>query len=173
MIREEPCINLAPRRVPLQSSLVETPLTGSRIAPQNTSVEAYSSSKETLVSMTLLEAEVASHAIPQKSMKRTLLTMNVGLLSCSKGGSHAPKSKARRLLPQYQLFQAALDGCLLCVRRLIEEEPKVDTNILSETNLWSVADMANYSVEHGVDGASAVKAYLDAFWPGIPRKANM
>ena len=66
--------------MPLQSSLVETPLTGSRIAPQNTSVEAYSSSKETLVSMTLLEAEVASHAIPQKSMKRTLLTMNVGLL---------------------------------------------------------------------------------------------
>ena len=56
---------------------------------------------------------------------------------------------------------------------MIEEEPRVDTNILSEKNLWSVADMANYSVEQGVAGASAVKTYLDEFWPGIPRKANM
>ena len=92
---------------------------------------------------------------------------------CSKRGMHLPRSTRRRGRPEYMLFQAASDGCLSCVRRMLEKDPKVDPNVLSGTQNYSVYDFADYAVQQGVDGASEVKAYLDEFWPGISRKADM
>ena len=79
---------------------------------------------------------------------------------CPKHGVHLPRSAYRRGRPEYMLFQAALEGCLPCVRRMLEQDPKVDRNALSDTQNYSVQDFADYAVQRNVPGARAVQMYL-------------
>ena len=83
---------------------------------------------------------------------------------------HIPKKGSKNFaqLPHYRLYWAAKAGCLLCVRRWIEEK-KTDPYIASDTHSWTVADWAIYGVGIDRPGAQAVKDYLDSHWPHIPR----
>ena len=49
---------------------------------------------------------------------------NSGL--CLQVGMHVPRSWKRQGRPEYILFQAASEGCLCCVQKLLKEEPKVN-----------------------------------------------
>ena len=62
------------------------------------------------------------------------------------------------------LFQAASEGCVSCVRRMLEQNPKVDPNVHSEIQNYSVHDFAEYAVQQKVPGACSVQAYLAKHW---------
>ena len=86
---------------------------------------------------------------------------NVGNVDfCSKHGVHLPQSIHRRGRREYMLFQAALEGCASCVRQMLEQDPKIDPNVLSESENNSVHDFTKYAVQQRVPGACAVQAYL-------------
>ena len=83
---------------------------------------------------------------------------------------HIPKKGSENFaqLPHYRLHWAAKAGCTQCVRRWIEEK-EIDPYIACDTHSWTVADWVIYGVEISWPGAQAVKDYLDAHRPHIPR----
>ena len=90
---------------------------------------------------------------------------------CSVGGRHRIRSAARREVPKYQLFQAAAEGCLRCVRRRLENsDPSsaVDPFAVSDTNGYTVRDFAQWAAERKTPGAADVQAYLDVHWADVP-----
>ena len=62
------------------------------------------------------------------------------------------------------LFEAALQKCVSCVRRMLEQNPKVDPNVHSEIQNYSVHDFAEYAVQQGVPRACTVQVYLAKHW---------
>ena len=54
------------------------------------------------------------------------------------------KNKSRKGRPEYELLQAARDGCLRCVRHKLGEMPKL-ANMVSDTNAWTVHDFARHA----------------------------
>ena len=60
--------------------------------------------------------------------------------SCGDPGK-AHKSKRKNVGREYVLYQAAKDGCVSCVRRLIEEEG-IDPMVKSATQQWTAFDFA-------------------------------
>ena len=79
------------------------------------------------------------------------------------------KNKSRKGRPEYELLQAARDGCLRCVRHKLGEMPKL-ANMVSDTNAWTVHDFARHAMGEGQPGAEQVVAYLTSSWPTLPRK---
>ena len=77
---------------------------------------------------------------------------------------HLPRSIRRRDRREYMLFQAASEGCVSCVRRMLEQNPKVDPNVHSEIQNYSVHDFAEYAAQLNIPGASSVQAYLTEHW---------
>ena len=76
---------------------------------------------------------------------------------CSGPESHVPPRRHRGKRT-YVLFRAAEDGCLKCVRKLLEEE-KVDISAVSETKGYSALDFAEWGVKKGSssEGDAVVK----------------
>ena len=88
---------------------------------------------------------------------------------CKHNERHRVKAKTRKDNPQYQLFQAASDGCLRCVRRKLEIEKEADAHKLSDTNKWSVKDFARWGTTlDNAAGAAEVLTYLQERWPTVP-----
>ena len=56
---------------------------------------------------------------------------------------------------------------MVAARRELEMICSVEPCVLSLCQGYFAKDFANYAVNTEVSGASGVKAYLDAFWPGI------
>ena len=81
---------------------------------------------------------------------------------------HRP-SKRHQHLKQYWLFQAACDGCLECVRHFLTKED-VDPFSVSETQKYTVLDMANWAEYKGVKGAPQVLEYLRKTYPTMPSR---
>ena len=81
---------------------------------------------------------------------------NHGLVCNSK--KHAP-SKNRRGQPKYWLFNAASDGCVICVARMIEVE-KVPASSVSDSHNYTVMSFAQYGMEKNFEGCGDVVKYL-------------
>ena len=77
---------------------------------------------------------------------------------CIRGEAHCP-SRRRRSQPRYWLFQAASDGCLPCVQRMVHDEG-VDASSTSMHMKYTALDFANWAKERGVAGAQEVAAFL-------------
>ena len=58
------------------------------------------------------------------------------------------------------MFKAAYDGCLPCVRYMLENE-EVDVNSVSPNHHCNVLDWARYGLQEGNRGAANVIAYLE------------
>ena len=91
----------------------------------------------------------------------------IDTLQCLKNGLHQP-SKKRKGRAAYELFQAASDGCLKCVRRELEVTMRVSPDVVSDNECWSVRDCATYALANGVETAAEVKDYLDEYWGHLP-----
>ena len=78
--------------------------------------------------------------------------------SCIPGEAHRP-SKRRCLQPRYWLYQAASEGCLPCVQRLVRDGV-VDVRCTSENQGYSALDFAKWAHSQGVAGAEEVAAFL-------------
>ena len=85
------------------------------------------------------------------------------------------KSQGKKILYRKQkrrkeddLFQAAEDGCLRCVRRFLESEPKVLPYAISAPESYTVTDFAKYALQKHTAGADAVVKYLEKYWSDIP-----
>ena len=89
------------------------------------------------------------------------------LADCPRKGVHKP-SRTRKGIAAYEFFQAAMQGCLACVRYELELTRRVPPDMLSESNRYSVRDFAKYAVDCKVDGAGAVVEYLDKYWSHLP-----
>ena len=69
---------------------------------------------------------------------------------CIRGEAHHP-GKRRRLLPRYWLYQAASDGCLPCVQRLVREDG-IDPHSTSESQGNTALACAVWAKQKGVAG---------------------
>ena len=77
---------------------------------------------------------------------------------CIPGEAHRP-SRSRCSQPRYWLFQAARDGCLPCVQRMLNEEG-IDVHSTSENLGYTALDFATWAAEKDVVGAQEVMAFL-------------
>ena len=66
---------------------------------------------------------------------------------CVRGVAHAP-CRRRRGQPRYWLFQAAQDGCLSCVTRMLQEDSSL-RHVTSETQQYTALDFAQWSESLG------------------------
>ena len=73
---------------------------------------------------------------------------------CVAGEVHPP-SRRRRDQQLYWFFQAASDGCLPCVRRMLQEDGSLG-HVTLETQNYTALDFARWSEEQGVAGARDV-----------------
>ena len=80
-------------------------------------------------------------------------------------GHRPPKRHAH--LKHYWLFQAASDGCLECVKHFLKKN-EVDPFCVSETQEYTVLDMAKWAQYRGVEGAKEVVKYLLQTYPRMP-----
>ena len=83
------------------------------------------------------------------------------------GKQHLPRSKQRRTIPKYTMFQAASHGCLACVRCFLEGDESIDPLSVSDNNKYTVLDFAKYAVETNTPGAIDVVRYLAERWPEL------
>ena len=81
--------------------------------------------------------------------------------------AHKPKSARRAAQRKYWLFQAASDGCLPCVKYLLEMQG-VDPMSLSDSQSYSALDWSLHGAEEGRSEAALVTKYLREHWPQCP-----
>lgn len=73
--------------------------------------------------------------------------------------AHVPSTRPGNRI--YWLFQAAQEGCLECVRRLVEEEG-LDVDSKSQTQGWSALSFAEWGRDKFGNDTTDVRAYLEA-----------
>ena len=115
-----------------------------------------------------IPTETQSVSPPQELREEVRAAMEAMPSKCT--GTHRIKSKCRKKDPKYVLFKAASDGCLACVRSLLEDSDsatRVDPFSRSETNGYTVKEFAEYALEKHVPGAENVCAYLKSKWPQL------
>ena len=79
---------------------------------------------------------------------------------------HRPSKRKEHLLKNW-LFRAASDGCLDCVKHVLEKEEFRPFSI-SEPLEYTVLDMAIWAQCKGVKGAQEVVQYLRGAYPQMP-----
>ena len=62
-------------------------------------------------------------------------------------------------MPEYWFFQAACEGCLPCVQRLVRADG-IDVHSTSQTQRYTAMDCAVWAQDEGVAGAEEVVAFL-------------
>ena len=101
-----------------------------------------------------LVPQQVSWASPSSARAMACETSN----SCIPGEAHRP-GKRRCSQPRYWLYQAASEGCLPCVQRLVRDGV-VDVRCTSENQGYSALDFAKWAQLQGVAGAKEVVAFL-------------
>ena len=108
------------------------------------------------------------HEQARLRIAKHLPPISVMPLCRGRGKHNHSKHRADRL--SYELFESINDGCLTCVRRILETVPSVSPDVASDTYRWNIRDYAHYAVSKNTNGAEDVLDYLQVYWSHIVSK---